>query len=226
MKRAISLLLAISMVFVLCACGNKLTGIFLNQNSMELEIDETAALTYSLVPENASSKKITWQSVNTDIVTVDNDGNLHAIAPGTTTIICSSPQGIMDTCEVVVKEPSAIDQLNEYEKWFFDVLVEKFLPSFYNPSAARVKLLGPTLTEDYEKNMLLDVRIQGENRMGGTLYKDYMICCERNIEESIYMPCFTDNGLFASPHEWNDNTKIDISKVNFALEEYWNNKGM
>lgn len=123
MKRAISLLLAISMVFVLCACGNKLTGIFLNQNSMELEIDETAALTYSLVPENASSKKITWQSVNTDIVTVDNDGNLHAIAPGTTTIICSSPQGIMDTCEVVVKEPSAIDQLNEYEKWFFDVLV-------------------------------------------------------------------------------------------------------
>lgn len=226
MKRAISLLLALATALVMCACGNKLTGIFLNQNSMELEIDETAALTYSLIPENASSKRIVWQSVNTDIVTVDDDGNLHAVAPGTTTIICSTPEGIMDTCEVIVKEPSAIDQLNEYEKWFFDVLVEKFLPSFYKSSAARVKLLGPAFTEDYEDTMLLDVRIQGENRMGGTLYKDYAIFCEKNIDESICMPCFTDNGLFASPHEWKDNTKIDISKVNFALDEYWNEKGM
>lgn len=226
MKKAISLLLALCMMFALCACGNKLTGIFLGQNSMELEVDETAALTYSLVPENASSKKITWQSVNTDVAAVDADGNIRAIAPGTTTIICSAPQGIMDTCEVVVKEPSAIDQLNEYEKWFFDVLTEVFLPSFYNESAARVKLLGPSISENYGDSMLLDVRIQGENRVGGTLYKDYMIVCEKNISESICMPCFTDNGLFASPHEWKENTKIDIAKINFALEEYWNDKGM
>ncbi len=123
-------------------------------------------------------------------------------------------------------EPSAIEQLNEYEKWFFDVLVDLVLPSFYHSSAARVKQLGPSLSENYENNMMLEVRIQGENRLGGTIFKDFLVLCEKDAKESTYLPCFTDDGLFKSPHQWKENTKIDISKINLALEEYWENKGM
>lgn len=204
----------------------EITAILFSQKTIELSVGEQFQQKYTLIPDNASDYGLTWKSANEEIAAVDSDGVISAVAPGTTTIVCSAQNGVMDTCEVTVKEPSAIEQLNEYEKWFFDVLVEKLLPSFYKASAARVKKVGPSVNEDYSKNMLLDVQIQGENRLGGTLFKDYVLLCEKEIAESTYLPCFTDNGLFAPSHEWKENTLIDIAKINLALEEYWEGKGM
>ena len=204
----------------------EITAILFSQKTIELSEGEQFQQKYTLIPDNASDYGLTWKSANDEIAEVDSNGMISAVAPGTTTIVCSAQNGVMDRCEVTVKEPSAIEQLNEYEKWFFDVLVEKLLPSFYNASAARVKQVGPSFNEDYSKNMFLDVRIQGENRLGGTLFKDYILVCNREIAESTCLPCFTDDGLFASPHEWKENTLIDIAKINQALEEYWEGKGM
>lgn len=206
----------------------EITNVFLSTDSIELKIDETAKLTYSLFPQDASDYGITYTSINPDIATVDDDGMIYGICSGKTNIVLSTKSGITVACEVTVKEPSAIEQLNEDEKLFFDMLVERVLPSFYNAPAARVKKLGPTLGDEDTSNdcLLLDVRMQGTNKLGGTLFKDYLLICNRDKEKSTYLPCFTSDGLFQTPHEWYESTKIDIEKVNLALEEYWNNSGM
>ena len=151
-----------------------ITAILFSQKNIEIKMEESVRLQYVLMPDNASDYGLSWKSANTEIAEVDEKGNVRAIAPGTTTIVCSTANGILDTCEVTVKEPSAIEQLNEYEKWLFDVMIEKFLPSFYNVSAARIRKIESwwNETEDYSEKMYLLVNMQGPNRFGGKLYKD------------------------------------------------------
>lgn len=202
-----------------------ISAILFSQKNVEIELEESVQLQYVLVPDNASDYGLSWKSANTEIAEVDNNGNIRAVAPGTTTIVCSTPNGVIDACEVVVKEPSAIEQLNEYEKWLFDVMVAKFLPSFYNAPAVRIRKIESFFNEDYVDVMMLLVNIQGTNKFGGTLYKDYTILCKSDIDESVYIPMFTDNGLY-DRSKGGDNliesTKLDYTKINAALEEYWN----
>ncbi len=201
-----------------------IAAILFSQTNVELELEETIQLQYVLMPDNASDYGLSWKSANPEIAEVDSEGNIRAVAPGATTIICSSANGILDTCEVVVREPSAIEQLNEYEKWLFDVMIAKFLPSFYNAPAARIRKIESYGNENFEENMILLVNIQGTNRLGGTLYKDFMILCKKDINESSYLPMFTDDGLYDRSSGSSiliETTKLDYTKVNAALEEYW-----
>lgn len=203
-----------------------ITAILFSQKNMEIEAEETVQQQYTLLPDNASDYGLSWKSANTEIAEVDANGNIRGVAPGTTTIVCSTSNGIMDTCEVVVKEPSDIEQLNDDEKWLFDVMVAKFLPSFYNAPAARIRKIEDVIeTEDHTESMILAVNIQGTNKMGGTLFKDYTILCKKDMSESVYLPCFTEDGLFnrSKDNSWVVSTKLDPAKINAALEEYWDN---
>lgn len=200
--------------------------ILFSQKNVEIELDESMQLHYMIMPDNASDYGVSWKSANPKIVEVDDNGNIHAVAPGTTTIVCCTPNGLIDTCEVAVKEPSAIEQLNEDEKLLFDVMVEKVLPSFYNAPAVRIrKIEDIKKDEDHTNGMVLAVSMQGTNRLGGTLFKDYMIVCSKDMSKSSYLPCFTDDGLFDKSKGWDyiESTKLDYTKINAALEEYWNN---
>lgn len=201
-----------------------IAAIFFSQKNLELEADDSVQLQYVLIPDNASDYGLSWKSANSQIAEVDDRGNIRAIAPGTTTIVCSTSNGILDTCEVVVKKPSAIEQLNEYEKWLFDFMVAKFLPSFYNAPAARIRKIETFFgNEDFTNNMMLGINVQGTNKLGGTLNKDYTILCKRNMADSFYLPCVTENGLFdrSNGSTLTPCTKLDPAKINAALEEYW-----
>ena len=50
------------------------------------EVGETAKITVTLTPPNQTSGTPTLASTNTKVATVDNSGNLRAVAVGTTTI--------------------------------------------------------------------------------------------------------------------------------------------
>ena len=191
-----------------------ITGIFLNQESVSLKEDETTEIKYVLVPENASDYGITWKSVNIDIATVTENGKVTAVSPGTTTIICSSPQGIMATCELTVQEPSAIELLNEREAKLFDYLVHRMLNSFYNASAVRIRNIYGT---DSAIDIAFTLDIQGTNKMGGTLFKQYMIM----VTESGYSYFDISDYFNASSATPIDPAIMDFSKINAALSEYW-----
>ena len=195
-----------------------ITGIFLAQKEITMELGAEETLSYALVPENASDYGITWKSVNTGVAEVDSKGNITAVAPGFSTILCTAPGGSMATCEVTVKAPSAIDLLNEDEARFFNYLINTGLNSFYNASAVRLRNLY-AITDPNVHAFWAD--IQGTNRLGGTVIKTYSVVlnnegggllleCKNEVDKSVIFPA----------------DMIDYTKINAALEEHWSNSGL
>lgn len=196
-----------------------ITGIFLNQSAMTIEAGEEVQLQYSLVPENASDFGIHWKSANDSVATVSDQGLIHAIGTGTTTIICSSMTGEMSVCEVTVKAPSAAELLNERESGLFNYLTTTMLNSFYNAPAFRIRNIYG-YAKDADSVYTLD--IQGMNRVGGTLFKQYVIM----ISNGAYSYMDVSDYFNRSGVEPMDTNILDYSKINAALEEYWSESSM
>ena len=80
------------------------TGVIIDQADFELKVGETAKLTATLDPANATNKNISWSSNKTEVATVANDGTVTAVAEGTATItVATEDGGITDDCVVTVK---------------------------------------------------------------------------------------------------------------------------
>ena len=80
------------------------TGVLIDQDDFELKVGQTAKLTASIDPENATNKDVTWSSDATDVATVASDGTVTAVAAGTATITVSTVDGeYTDNCVVTVK---------------------------------------------------------------------------------------------------------------------------
>ena len=80
------------------------SSITLSQSSATLTEGETLSLTATVKPTNATNKGITWSSSNTSVATVDTNGKVTAIAPGTATITATANDGsgAKASCEVTV----------------------------------------------------------------------------------------------------------------------------
>ena len=57
------------------------TGVTLDQANLELTEGETAQLTATVLPDNATNKNVTWSSDNPSVATVDQNGVVTAVAP-------------------------------------------------------------------------------------------------------------------------------------------------
>lgn len=78
------------------------TGVTLDKSTLELEADETATLTATIAPNNASNKGVTWTSSDDDVATVEN-GVVKAVAVGTARITVTTKDGSYTaTCDVTV----------------------------------------------------------------------------------------------------------------------------
>ena len=80
------------------------TGIILSQSSMSLNIGESATLTATVTPSNATNKTVTWSSSNTSVATVNN-GTVTAKSDGTATITATAG-GKSVNCPVTVTAPT------------------------------------------------------------------------------------------------------------------------
>ena len=80
------------------------TGVSLDEESLSLTVSETSQLTAEVLPSDATDKSVTWDSSDTDVATVDENGLVTAVAPGTATVtVMTNDGGFTDTCEVTVK---------------------------------------------------------------------------------------------------------------------------
>ena len=84
------------------------TGVTLNASDIELQIGEKLTLTATVQPENATDKKVAWQSSDPAVATVVN-GQVTAIAKGQTeiTAVCG---GKSAKCTVKVSEKPVDDK--------------------------------------------------------------------------------------------------------------------
>jgi formylglycine-generating enzyme required for sulfatase activity len=85
------------------------TGVTLNEKTLELKVDETATLTATVAPQKATDKTVTWKSSDDTKATVTVDAatgvaTVTAKAVGTGIIITvTAKNGKKATCEVTVK---------------------------------------------------------------------------------------------------------------------------
>ena len=82
------------------------TELSIDLSTLSLMVGTSKTLTATVLPENATNKIVTWTSSDESVATVDPNGNVTAVAMGTTTITATTEDGgFTATCEVTVKKP-------------------------------------------------------------------------------------------------------------------------
>lgn len=81
------------------------SGIYIDKDSLTLTVGSTEKLAAIILPQNATNKNVIWESRDNSVATVDNNGNVTAIAPGYVLIsVTSEDQGETGYCMVSVKD--------------------------------------------------------------------------------------------------------------------------
>ena len=82
-------------------------GVSISPNSKTICVGDKFDIHATVTPDNATNKKIIWDSSLPSIATVDENGTVTGIATGYTTIIAETEDGgFFDMCDVVVKDTS------------------------------------------------------------------------------------------------------------------------
>lgn len=122
-----------------------ITKIELNKTKLEMDLEDNKnkTLTATITPTNTTDNTtITWESLDENIVTVDADGNLIAIAPGTTTIKATTSNNLVATCEVTVVVPVKTAVFTENNQDTIDIEISR------NESKTLNVTINPTNTTD------------------------------------------------------------------------------
>ena len=81
----------------------EVSSIKLSKSSLSLKVGEKSTLTVTINPSNATDKKVTWSSSNKSVATVDSNGKVVAVGPGTAVITAKVGNKTV-TCTVTVTE--------------------------------------------------------------------------------------------------------------------------
>ena len=74
----------------------------LTPNPLNVTVGKTKKMAISYAPEGASAKKVTWESLNTDIATVTSSGTVKGVAEGETAIVATTDNGVVAKANVIV----------------------------------------------------------------------------------------------------------------------------
>ena len=87
-------------------------GITLSQTSATLVEGDSITLTATVTPEDATDKTVTWTTSDAEVATVDANGKVIAVGPGTAVITAKAGE-FTATCEITVTIIDSIDDLKE-----------------------------------------------------------------------------------------------------------------
>ncbi len=85
------------------------TGVSISDRKVTMNVDETYQLSANLLPETASNTNVTWESSDEDVVTVNANGLVTAIAAGSASVSVTTEDGGRKIgCTVTVEQPSGL----------------------------------------------------------------------------------------------------------------------
>lgn len=91
------------------------TSVSLDTAALNLEVNETEALTATVLPSNVTDNSVNWSSSDSTIATVDEFGVVRAVAPGTATITAAANDtygNYSASCSVTVTQPLILSSLS------------------------------------------------------------------------------------------------------------------
>ncbi|GAA4307272.1 Ig-like domain-containing protein [Compostibacter hankyongensis] len=89
---------------------NSIKGITLAKSTATLKVGESTTLTYTIFPENAANKNVTWSTSDETVATVDNKGVVTAVKPGSAVItVTTEDGGEKATCSATVTRSDAVN---------------------------------------------------------------------------------------------------------------------
>lgn len=84
---------------------NKVTGVTLDQATLDMKAGDSKVLTATVTPEYAADKTVTWSSSDAAVAAVDADGKVTAVAAGQATVtVTTTDGGKTAACAVTVSE--------------------------------------------------------------------------------------------------------------------------
>ncbi|MFC2129295.1 Ig-like domain-containing protein [Bacteroidota bacterium] len=93
--------------------GKAVTGVSLDQSTLDLETGSNATLTATVTPEDAGDPSVSWSSSNLEVAIVV-DGLVTGTGEGTATITVTTTDGAFEaTCDVTVTDPVGISESSE-----------------------------------------------------------------------------------------------------------------
>ena len=85
------------------AASIPVTGVNIDSWIINIGVNETAAIAYTIQPEDATNKEVTFSSDNTDVVAVDSEGTLVGVSSGSAKVtVTTDDGGFSSVCTVNV----------------------------------------------------------------------------------------------------------------------------
>ena len=105
MKKTALLICIIALVpLILCSCFEKeVKSIELSETDVTMTVGDSLGITAKILPEDAKTKALDWNSSDNKIVTV-SDGTLKAKSAGTAVVTAKAENDIKATCNVTVTD--------------------------------------------------------------------------------------------------------------------------
>lgn len=106
------------------------TNLSLSSDVVVLNIGSSTRLDYSILPEGATTS-LSWSSSDENVATVSEEGVIHAVGKGETTIVATTNNGVTAECKVVVTKrlsvKSAVSSIYPYQNpsFVFNDLIHK-----------------------------------------------------------------------------------------------------
>jgi|GEM_PF-6721162 len=102
---------AIRLTYVSPIDTQSVTGVSLNKSNSEINIGANDTLNATIAPIDATDKNVIWSSSNTDVATVDSNGNVKGVKAGESDITVTTVDGNKTaTCKVEVKADTLPNQ--------------------------------------------------------------------------------------------------------------------
>lgn len=95
--------------------ANPVTGLTLDQSTDSILINGTVQLKATINPTDATSKIVTWSSVNPSVAIVSTTGIVKGLKLGSTIITASTANGVQASCKIYVVNLSAVNDVLQPE---------------------------------------------------------------------------------------------------------------
>jgi|GEM_PF-4895122 len=114
--------------------ATKVTGVILNKTQVSLSVGGFDTLVAEVQPSTANNKNVAWRSSNEAVATVDENGKVTGVGPGTATITVTTEEGqFTATCQITVGVPVTGVVLNKNSTALYigdtDQLIASVLPA-------------------------------------------------------------------------------------------------